>query len=273
MACPYSGQATRDEAALIAEQGRGGNGAVAVAPAAQYRKIYLTPSCELFYIRSILTRETGISSLFKRSLLWADEGEDVPGAPAAPQRRINLLTWDPAGPVPAKPAAAPKPPPETLDQRNNTIDDLMNDPRTAAFLETLGWLESRGHYAVLNGNGKFSGYDRHPQIDTDAGKAAGAYQFKPKTWARAAAGLGVTDFSPASQDRVAVHWLRETGAMDRLMKGDLEGAILATGKQWDTFPSNNHGTSISGAYRDANQIALEYERRLRQLLGGRGAER
>ena len=86
----------------------------------------------------------------------------------------------PAGPVPAKPDAAPKPQPETPEQRNNTIDDLMNDPRTAAFLETLGWLESRGHYAVLNGNGKFSGYDRHPQIDTDAGKAAGAYQFKPK---------------------------------------------------------------------------------------------
>jgi muramidase (phage lysozyme) len=98
---------------------------------------------------------------------------------------------------------------------NKTIAPISG-PQTAqqrAFLETLGQGEGGNDYGALFGGGHTNDLSQFPQwsgVQTAGGMthAAGRYQFEPETWARAAAALGLTDFSPASQDRAAL-WIAQ----------------------------------------------------------------
>jgi muramidase (phage lysozyme) len=195
-----------------------------------------------------------MNSVFSRSPLWPEEGDDgAPGAPGsgpdqppvpAPRPRINLLTWD--GPAVAPtPPATPKAPPETREQKNNTIKDLRRDERVIAFLQTLAADESGGRYDVLGGGARFTDYSDHPHAGVKGGRVAGAYQFTPSTWAWLARDLALPDFSPDSQDRAAIHLFRTTGGVDKLLKGDVPGAIMAAGMQWDVFPKSEDGRTNS----------------------------
>jgi len=85
--------------------------------------------------------------------------------------------------------------------------------------------------------------------------------------------LDLRDFSPASQDMAALHLLRTTrpddvkdaNAIARLQRGDIEGAILAAGHQWDAFPKRASGDSMTGHIRPLQPIVDQYNRRLREL--------
>jgi muramidase (phage lysozyme) len=66
-----------------------------------------------------------------------------------------------------------------------------------ALLDAISSGESPG-YNVLNGGGTFSDYSHHPGY-----RAAGRYQFIPSTWEKQKRRLGLTDFSPKSQDAAA----------------------------------------------------------------------
>lgn len=86
----------------------------------------------------------------------------------------------------------------------------------AALLETIAGPESGGKYDIrytLAGGTTFNDFSRHPNIaepraDGRKSTAAGKYQFIKGTWERAANALGLTDFSPASQDKAA-WWLAQ----------------------------------------------------------------
>lgn len=95
--------------------------------------------------------------------------------------------------------------------------------------------ESGGDYNVMYGGQKFNDFSHHPGVYTpitsgpNVGKnssAAGKYQFIESTWNKAAKTLGLTDFSPESQDKAAA-WLAQTTYRDQTGR-DLE-ADYATG--------------------------------------------
>lgn len=94
-------------------------------------------------------------------------------------------------------------------------------PLAQKFLGTIAAKESGGKYNVRYGGASgpqtFDSYADHPrQFSTitsgpHAGQkssASGKYQFTAGTWDRAAKALGLTDFTPASQDRAA-WWLAQ----------------------------------------------------------------
>lgn len=63
-------------------------------------------------------------------------------------------------------------------------------------------------YNELYGGGSFDSYAQHPDVAIPLGNgthttAAGRYQFLSSTWADEAKRLGLSDFSPASQDAAA----------------------------------------------------------------------
>lgn len=95
--------------------------------------------------------------------------------------------------------------------------------------------ESGGNYTIGVGGADLSsaplGPDGFPQwAGSGKSHAAGAYQFEPETWALYALRLGITDFSPKSQDAVFVACFDVRGFDDWLpFDAQLAAAVAAAG--------------------------------------------
>ena len=82
-------------------------------------------------------------------------------------------------------------------------------PEGKALLDAIAGSESKGYNSRFPSK-TFSGFKDHPRIDEPipwrpglTSNAAGRYQFLSTTWDGLAKKLGLTDFSPANQDRAA----------------------------------------------------------------------
>jgi muramidase (phage lysozyme) len=122
----------------------------------------------------------------------------------------------------------------------------------------------------VHGASVFTGYSQHPFANGELpivvvapgsrfprglrSDAAGRYQIMYATWTELAARLGLTDFSPKSQDLAAIELLRERGALAHLQSGaieravqqnaspsDLEMAVEDVSNIWASFPGNSYG--------------------------------
>jgi len=131
--------------------------------------------------------------------------------------------------------------------------DIPSEGR--ALLDHIAGPESGGRYDVRYGGKQFQGYADHPRIDEpitsgpDVGKtssAAGRYQFIGSTWDQQAKKLGLTDFSPKSQDAAAwdlaqTEYKAKTGRdlLTTLRSGD-QAAISDVPRQlsgqWSSLP-------------------------------------
>lgn len=141
-------------------------------------------------------------------------------------------------------------------------------PVARALLETIAGPESKGDYNVIYGGGKFTDYADHPRqfVEITSGpnkgqysSAAGKYQFLGSTWDDQAAKLGLTDFSPASQDAAAWNLAQETykaktgrSLLADLDAGDTSRIPAALKGQWTSLPGGIEqgitGSAFANAY-------------------------
>lgn len=92
-------------------------------------------------------------------------------------------------------------------------------------------------------------YKDHPRTANTApinGKpitstAAGAYQFLTKTWDESKAAIGVTDFSPSSQDKAAIYLIKRRQALDDVKAGRFTSAVEKTKTIWASLPGSPYG--------------------------------
>jgi muramidase (phage lysozyme) len=105
-------------------------------------------------------------------------------------------------------------------------------------------------YRTMFGGGTFESYAAHPNVKVtrtfNNGKrvtstAAGAYQFLIGTWNDCKRQLGLTDFSPASQDAAAVYLLKRRGALADVRAGRFDAAIRKTAREWASLPGSPYG--------------------------------
>jgi len=146
------------------------------------------------------------------------------------------------------------PPPAPEDQQN-MIDQVTaaptGDQRLAAFEGMIRQLESKNQYNVITGGQTFNDYSQHPRIkvwfhdprrpgdgNNNWSDAAGAYQITSATYDDFAPKLGITDFSPASQDAIATAILKRTGAYDAIVSDDIAGALALASKRWASLPGS-----------------------------------
>lgn len=91
----------------------------------------------------------------------------------------------------------------------------------------------------------FKSYADHPRqkITLRPGlvsSAAGRYQILARTFDAYKRLLELPDFSPASQDAIALQLIKERKAMDDIQRGDIVAAINKCGNIWASLPNNNY---------------------------------
>lgn len=125
-----------------------------------------------------------------------------------------------------------------------------------AFLDMIAWSEGTDNgrqptmdhgYDVLVGGGLFRGYADHPRQMVDLPKlgirstAAGRYQVLSRYYDHYKIQLKLPDFSPASQDKIALQLIRECKAMDDIKAGRIEQAALKCRSRWASLPGAGYG--------------------------------
>lgn len=129
-------------------------------------------------------------------------------------------------------------------------------PNQRAFLDMLAWSEGTDNgrqptkdrgYDVLVGGGLFSGYADHPRQLVDLPRlgikssAAGRYQLLARYFDAYKKLLNLQDFSPASQDAIALQQIRERRALPDIEAGNIVSAIQKCSNIWASLPGNNYG--------------------------------
>ena len=120
---------------------------------------------------------------------------------------------------------------------------LFDHANVQAFYSVVRFRESSlgpEAYRMISGGGSFDDFSRHPfaGMSTRAGgKAAGAAQFIPSTWAEVAERYNLPDFSPESQDLGYVGCLlKRPGLLDAVIAGKFEEAVRIARPEWTSLP-------------------------------------
>ena len=126
------------------------------------------------------------------------------------------------------------------------------DANTSAFLDMLAHSEGTAGkgddgYNVLVGGSLFEGYADHPRkvIEVRPGlrsSAAGRYQLLARYFDAYKVLLKLPDFSPESQDRIAIQQIKEcSGAMGLIESGKFEPAVAKVAHLWASLPGAGYG--------------------------------
>jgi muramidase (phage lysozyme) len=140
-------------------------------------------------------------------------------------------------------------------------------PEGRQLLDAIAGPESGGRYNVMYGGKTFDDFSDHPRIDvpiTDpnspnvgrTSSAAGRYQFLGSTWDKVAGQLGLTDFSPASQDQAAWRLAQDDYAnrkgsdlLTDLKAGKLDEIKSALAPTWEGLgKGSGGGTAFASSF-------------------------
>ncbi len=126
-------------------------------------------------------------------------------------------------------------------------------PNLKAFLDMLAFSEgtarvpnSDNGYRVIVGGSTFTSYADHPRkLVTLTPKlkstAAGRYQLLARYFDAYKKLLKLPDFSPPSQDAIAIKQIAEQGALKAIEAGDLVSAVKYCANIWASLPGAGYG--------------------------------
>ena len=123
-------------------------------------------------------------------------------------------------------------------------EEHLTHPNVAAFLKAIAAAEGGGYdfkYGALKGRSddrwRFTDMSTHPGPGIDGrSTAAGMYQITRPTWQHHGAKLGLRDFSPRTQDLIAVEILRSLGLIDLIKAGEIAAAMPRAARTWAALP-------------------------------------
>lgn len=151
-------------------------------------------------------------------------------------------------------------------------------PNQKAFLDLIAYSEigpallsiSDNGYNVIVGSTAehpilFDDYSDHPNKPqkftikqmTTISSAAGRYQLLHRYWVEYKQQLALPDFSPASQDAVALQQIKECHALSDIEAGMIANAVSRCSHIWASLPGAGYGQhenslqTLLAAYRDA----------------------
>ena len=123
-------------------------------------------------------------------------------------------------------------------------EEALKNPNVRAMLDTIGQAEG-AKYNTRYGGGTFNDYSKHPALDQQSQTPSGKYQITAQTYKDVSGRLGLTDFSPHTQDIMAVQKLVDRGAIDDIKSGNIDTALPKISHEWSSLPT---GPNQSNAY-------------------------
>lgn len=122
------------------------------------------------------------------------------------------------------------------------MDALLQNPNVRQFLDLIGNAEG-ANYDTIVGGGTMSDFTAHPNkvglVTADGpSTAAGRYQIVNSTYQPYAKKLGINDFSPISQDKIALALIADNGALPDVLNGNYQKAVSKLGGTWASLPSS-----------------------------------
>lgn len=146
-------------------------------------------------------------------------------------------------------------------------------PNMSAFLDTISFSEGTDSYPdegykTIVGGSQFEDYAQHPHKSIwfesikDYSTAAGRYQLLWRYAAIYTKMLKLPDFSPASQDRIAIQQIREQHAYVELHLGNVQTAIERCCNIWASFPGagyKQHENKMATLLDYYNKARKSYE--------------
>ena len=102
-------------------------------------------------------------------------------------------------------------------------------------------------YDVIVGGAIFTDFSDHPRQLVSIPRlgikstAAGRYQLLSRYWDSYKEQLCLKDFSPASQDAVAIRQIKERNALGAIEAGNIEEAIRRCSNIWASLPGAGYG--------------------------------
>lgn len=120
-----------------------------------------------------------------------------------------------------------------------------------AFLDMLSFSEGTNKfgtnkgYDVIVGGSLFTNYSKHPnklvKINTTlSSTAAGRYQLLARYYIAYKKQLNLPDFSPASQDAIAIQQIKESKAYNDIIAGRFFEAVKKCAHIWASLPGANY---------------------------------
>ena len=138
--------------------------------------------------------------------------------------------------------------------RSSEGTDRAADPYRVVFGYSVTLQNLAGHPADT---GEWMGAHYTLNGKTVLTTAAGAYQIIHPTWTNLKARLSLPDFTGPSQDAAAAELIREVGALDLIVAGNLGRAVDLCHNLWASLPSSTAGqpTVTLAALTDAYTAA------------------
>lgn len=153
-----------------------------------------------------------------------------------------------------------------MASRRDYYQSLLSNPNVQRALASIRAAEGTARYAdpysVGFGGRRIADLSDHPGVLSsfrdNSGRrsktsAAGAYQTLSSSWGDMERKLGLTDFSPRSQDIAAVGLLDRAGALDNVLSGDIDGFVRDANGTWASLPGSpyNQPTRSKSFMRNA----------------------
>lgn len=126
-------------------------------------------------------------------------------------------------------------------------------PNLKAFLDMLAFSEGtvrfgdQNGYNVIVGGKLFTSYADHPRVLVKlpnlgiSSTAAGRYQLLARYYDHYKKLLNLPDFSPDSQDQIAIQQIKERNALRLIKEGRLNDAIFRVKNIWASLPGAGYG--------------------------------
>jgi muramidase (phage lysozyme) len=156
----------------------------------------------------------------------------------------------------------------------------LEHPNVRAFLRMIrhgeGTADEDGYRRMFGGE-LFDSFADHPRRAITkrlGGKpitstAAGAYQYLSKTWDGLVRQYGFTDFSPKNQDLGCVALIKGRKALDDVIAGRFEQAVMKCNKEWASLPGSPYGqpvVTMAEARAEYERFGGTYERAPQPLM-------